>query len=579
MSKFNFYFYFILTIFLTTNIFCQVEPTKISIGFTDTFKLSKENSFSNFYDLEFTEEELVEGSILVISANSEDNLSPGYIYASLETKNPSPDARQFSSQTLGKNNLFINSSKLKQNKNLYINVHSLKESTISFEVSLKTEIYISQEEKKINFKLSDISKIYFSPKEIASKKLLFYSIGENINYFKMKLNYFMEEGNSKEFECFQKYENGFGAIVSLNNLENIETGKFVISLEATKNYEEKKVEVGFDFVDQADNNIIDINILDHIYGAAESGENCYQIKNIDNTKNTTILFNSFTQDISLTIKKNESKVYSLDVFNNYFIKIPYEYTKEDNYFCFKKFTPKEKEEEELGPISYDFQVFYQNDLPSLQSYLIPLINGKVYTHSLNSGDIFIYRHNYFSDLSTKKIYSANLLTIRGMPKMYGYSCKTFPECNLDEKKFNELKEKNELDIIKPFNQYFINKKENALGNIEIDSNGEPLFEKREQYLTIVKCETPEDYPNFGECKYSIEINNELDEIQLAPEIVYATSVISPENTFSIKIADYSNIQYLKITFTVLTGNAEIYLDENEKIDYNYRRVHRKEEPR
>ena len=143
---------------------------------------------------------------------------------------------------------------------------------------------------------------------------------------------------------------------------------------------------------------------------------------------------------------------------------------------------------------------------------MPLINGKVYTHSLNSGDIFIYRHNSFSNLVENNIYSANLLTIRGKPKMYGYLCRTYPECNLDEKKFNELKDNNKLDIIKPFNQYFINKKDISLENITINNIGDPIYENREQYLTIIKCESPDDYPNYGECKYSIEINNELNSI-------------------------------------------------------------------
>ena len=582
MSKLNFRIIFIFLIFLQANILCEEEPIKISIDFSDEFVLSKDNSFNKYFDLEYKEEDFSEEDILVISSNSDNYLTPGYIYASLEEKNPSPDSRQFSSQLLGKNYLYINISKLKKNKNLYLNIHSLKETKVSFNVSLSKEISISQEEKKVYFKLSDISQVYFSPKDIFSNKLLFYGLGENINYFKMNVNYILEDEINRDFPVEQKYENGYGVIIDLNELDNLQEGKFIISLEKNGEYEEKKYEVGFDFVDEDENNIIDIDILDHVYGAAEEGENCYRIKNLDISKNVTILFNSFTQDISFTLKNNYTKIYSLDIFNNYFIKFPNDFRDEENYFCFKKFTPKEKEEEILGPISYDFQIYYEEELSNIQSYIMPLINGKVYTHSLNSGDIFIYRHNYFSNLSKdKKIYSANLLTIRGKPKMYGYSCKTYPDCNLDEKKFNELKEKGELDIIKPFNQYSINKKENALGNTETDKNDESVSELRKQYLTIIKCETPDDYPNYGECKFAIEINNELDIIQLAPEIVFKTSIITNENNYLIKISDYKNIEYLKIAFTVLTGNAEIFLfskDEKEidREKYNFRSVHRKE---
>ena len=226
--------------------------------------------------------------------------------------------------------------------------------------------------------------------------------------------------------------------------------------------------------------------------------------------------------------------------------------------------------------TYDFQIYYEEDLTNVQSFIMPLINGKVYTHSLNSGDIFIYRHNSFSNKNTEnKIYSANLLSIRGKPHMYGYSCKTYPECNLDEEKFNDLKSKKELDILKPISQYYVNKKLNALGNTENNVNGDPVSDVREQYLTIVRCESSTEYPNYGECKYSIEINNELDEVQLAPEIVYSTSLVSPKNYFSIRVSDYKNNKYLNIFFTALTGNADIYIYEDKNYQnlltkYNYR---------
>ena len=147
MSKLNCSIFFIFLFFLQTNILCQEEPTKISIDFSDEFEL-KDNAFNKYFDLEYNEEDLAEGDILVISTNSENYLSPGYIYASFQEKNPSPDSGQFSSQLLGKNNLYINISKLKKNNNLYINIHSLKETKVSFNVSLSKEICISQEEKK-----------------------------------------------------------------------------------------------------------------------------------------------------------------------------------------------------------------------------------------------------------------------------------------------------------------------------------------------------------------------------------------------------------------------------------------------
>ena len=577
MSNYNFWYILFALIVLQTNIICEVETESISIGQSKQLKLNAENSFNAFFDLKCSDEDLSSGNILVISSKPNSYLSPGYIYTSFENKNPSADSREFSSQLLGKNNIYINTSNLKNHSNLYINVHSLEESEITLELTLINEVYISPEEKKIKFKISEVTQIYFSPKDITSNKVLFYGLGENIKDFSMKVEY-----DSNEFKVVQKFENGYGSIVDLSNLENKDSGKFIITVTPNENSKEKKVEIGFDYVDNGEEKIIDINILEHIHGATEAGLNCYKINDVSDSKNATMLLNSYTQALTFVLINNGTKAYSLDVFNNYFIKLPIIFSDSNSYFCLKTFTPKENEKEELGEISYDFQIYYENDLSKIQSFIIPLINGKVYTHSLNSGDIFIYRHNTFSNLNKENnIYSANLLNIRGKPKMYGYSCKTYPECNLDETKFNELKEKNEIDTIQQIGQYFVNKRENALGNTEISKNSESVSEAREQYLTVVKCESTEDYPNYGECKYSIEINNELDEIELAPEIVYATSLISPVNNFKIKIPNFIKNTYLKIFFTVLTGNADIYLyaDEAHKTlikNYNYRHGHRRE---
>ena len=128
--------------------------------------------------------------------------------------------------------------------------------------------------------------------------------------------------------------------------------------------------------------------------------------------------------------------------------------------------------------------------------------------------------------------------------------------------------------------YNINKKLNAEGNINI--NEEEASEQRKQYLTIVSCESEETEPNEGECKYTIEINNERDEIQLIPETVFATSIMNPINYFSIKLNNHKSLKYLKLYFTILVGNAEMYLysDKTHKYDveyeYDYSYIHRKE---
>ena len=387
---------------------------------------------------------------LVIKAESTSFQNPAFVYTSFTEKNPSADIRTFYSQTLGKNEIILNISKLKGFNKLYINIHSLKECQLKFEVSTKNEISLSLDNKKTKFKLSDTNKIVFtSPQEISKKKIMIYSIGESANYFSMNVE-FSYNNIKKEFNGYQKFENGYGTLINLSEIENSYLGTFIINILPNKSFpgifsDEKVVEVGIDLTEEGTATFLEPNILEHIYGYISTNENCYKIKNLDDTKNITILLNTYTQSLIFALYDNESntKKYSLDIFNNYYIKLPGDYFY-NNYFFFNKFNPKEKEIEELGEISYDFQIYYDDELSEIQTYLSPLINGRIYTHSLKAGEIMIYRHSSFTRFNF--LYSASMNVLRGKPILYGYSCKTFPECNLDNEKLDNLKNTNDIDI-------------------------------------------------------------------------------------------------------------------------------------
>ena len=581
MVKTKFFFHFLFLISLS-QIYCQIEPEKISIDFSKSLKLTQDSSFNAYFVLEYTEQDLSNKNMVKISTTISNFENPAFIYASFSEKNPSADSRNFYSQSLGKNEIIINVSKLKSASKLYINIHSLKECELQFEVSAIEEIFLTSENKKSKFKLSDTNLVFLkTSQEISSKKIMVYAIGESSNYFIMNIEY-ISNNLKKEFTSEQKFENGFGTIINLEEIENPHLGTFSINIIPNKSFpgifaEEKVVEVGFDLTEDGIKSYLEVNILEHIYGYISTGQNCYKVKNIDDTKNITILINGYSQALTFELfDDSATKVYSLDILNNYYIKLSADYFYE-NYFCFKKFTQKEKEVEELGEISYDFQIYYDDELPNIQSFIDPLINGRIYTYSLKAGEIMIYRHISFTRYNF--LYSASMNVIRGNPVLYGYSCKTFPECNLDNEKLDDIKNSDAIDIIKPINKYYINKKYYALG--DQDKYGEKMSEGREQYLSVVRCETTEDMPNFGECQYTIELDSYLDEIQLIPEIVFANSLQFYKNYYRIRIADYKNIEYLKIYFTILTGNANInlYSDKEHKnlfTNYNYRHAHRKE---
>ena len=590
MSKNDFFFIllFIISLQLQSIVKCEEDPEVINIDDSKSLTLTEKTSYNAYFALEYTKKELSNYNNIIISTKSSSFDNPAFIYASFSAKNPSADDRTFYSQSLGINELILNTTKLNDSTKLYINIHSLKECNVNFEVKGKIKISLSLENKKSKFKLSDLTQLNFTPDEdISSKKIMFYTIGESANYFSMKVEYSYNNAIIKEYNSEQKFENGYGIIIDLKEIKNPHYGSFIITITPNETFpgifaNEKIVEVGLDLTEEGKNSILEVNVLEHIYGYITTGENCYKLKNLDDTKNITILLNSFTQAMTFGLYDNEKgeKQYSLDVFNNYYLKLPSYYFSE-NYFCFKKFTPKapkEKEKEELGEISYDFQIYYDDDLSEIQTFIDPLVNGRIYTHSLKRGEIMIYRHSSFTNYNF--LYTAIMNVIWGKPVLYGYTCKTFPECNLDEEKLENLKKNTEdIDEIKNFNQYFINKKYYAPG--DQDKYGEKMSEAREQYLTVIKCESTDDLPNSGECKYTIEIDNYLDEIQLIPEIVFTNSLQFYKNYYKIKVADYQNIEYLNIYFTILTGNADInvYSDKEHKSlisNYNYRHVHRKE---
>ena len=597
ISKFIFALILNLLFYSQSTANCQEIP-EITVGTNLTINLSPNTNY--LYNFVINETQLDEGQFIVFSTNPNEYLKPAFIYIALTPdKPPSPDNRDYSSQETGKNIIFINKTEIENQegelKYLYLCINSLEETTVELEVKFLHNISL-EDYKGIRpkLKLGDISgskkiiSFTYNTTEYGNKKIkiLFYSLGENINYFTMKVR-LVHGTTAKNYNAKQRFENGLGAIIDFDDYTSsyIKNSKInIIITSSNEKYMNRKVEVGYEVIDENENIIREINIMEHIWGMTKKFETCYKIKEEDITKinKAIMLINIFSQSIEFNIKdSNNTKLYSLDVFNNYFIRFPQNIYNNDTIFCFKHTTPKDPDKEVFGEVSYDFQIYYESELNKYQMFIMPLINGKIYTHSLNRGDIIVYRHNYYgnnTENNEKNVYSANMLKIRGNPKLYGFNCNEYPNnCNID----NNMLNKNIIDKIYSLNMYNINKRLNAVGNIDIDNNGEALYEQRNQYLTIVSCESEETDPNQGECKYTIEINNERDEVQLIPETVFATIIMNPINYFLIRVSDYKSIKYLKIYFTVLIGNAEMFIYEdsqyqNEITSYNFRHVHRKE---
>ena len=522
-------------------------------------------------------------NIFSLSVTPKEYAFPGFIYASFD-ENVSQDNRLFSSQEPGINKLDIDLSKYPDKKQLYISIVAPKQvttnsNTVYLKGSLASRVELSDTNSKAKFKLSQISEVYYKVPSETYSSILLYALGGEWKYFEMKATYETSSGAIRNLNVKPMFDNGYGVVVQLNKVGKDNEIKITVTpkLESDK---ERKIEVGFELADQEIDHIRQVNILEHVYGATAESENCYTMtENVNINKHPVLLINAFSQAVSFVVRKKSthSRIYSQDGLHNSFIRLLQSFDKDNHYFCIKKYTPKDRTTEELGDSSYDFQLYYEDDLPSNQMLIMPLINGHIYTHSLNRGSVMVYRNINFasnSNTNTNKIYSANLLKIRGNPKLYGYTCNTYPNCPV-------TKTTSGLEAIGVMNQYSINKRENAEGNTAIDTNGEGVSELRKQYLSVVICDTEDSDPNYGECKYTIEINNEKDYIQLVPERVFATSLLPGINYFSVRVSNYQDIKKMNISLTVLTGNAymNIFEDFEERIkitDYKYHKVFRKE---
>ena len=578
----------LLTLLILINIQClikaQSDPIEIPLNYEET-------EFQDLYQdkyfvIKYKDDDLKDINYLTFTSKVENDIySPGFIYISLTEKFPRVDKKDYFSQVLGKNEVIINVSKLKGKSNLYINLHPLKQGRVKFEVTTSKTLELS---KVAKFKISDVDKIYFRPAEdeIANTFML-YSAGERIEYFSMKVIYKYDSGGQKEYKAEQKFDNGYGVII--DDLDITKTGIFEISVLPNENYpginsKEKMVEVGLDLIEHIDDPVKLIEMMDHVYSYINKNDRCYYINDLSEDKDFTIAINVYSQALTFAYYWKEvggvrEQKYSIDVFHNGYIKLTPAIFKNNSFFCFRKYTPKEKEEEELGEISFDFQIYYDDDLHNLQSFLFPLVNGKIYTNSIKNGQFMVYRHSAFVD--NNFMYSATLTQLRGKPALYGFICETYPDCNLDMSKFLEMRERGKIDTIHKINNYFVNKKDLTI----IKTKGDDInksSQSRIQYLTVVICESGKDLPNYGECQYSIEIDNYLDEIQLVPELVHVNSMLFSKNSYRIRIADYINTQYIKIYFTIISGNANlnIYSDSTHQNDisstFNYRHAHRKE---
>ena len=121
------------------------------------------------------------------------------------------------------------------------------------------------------------------------------------------------------------------------------------------------------------------------------------------TKQPILLINAVSQAIILTMKNenDNSKQVTMNLFHNSYIRLNHQLNA-TNYFCIKRYQSEEIAYEEYGESSYDFQLYYEDDLENIQAFLMPLVNGKFYNHTLKKQKMRVYRHLSFAKYVSNK---------------------------------------------------------------------------------------------------------------------------------------------------------------------------------
>ena len=156
------------------------------------------------------------GNLIIISTMPDLFTASGYIFISTEAM-PSIDNNVFKSQKPGPNRLIIEESYLKEKKQLFVGINTIEATNVKIRMYKAENIALQESPKmRTNLRLSDQYNISFTKTDSSKKeKILFYSLGENYNYFNMKVQF----SETKNYEVKQIFENGFGAVVDFSSEE------------------------------------------------------------------------------------------------------------------------------------------------------------------------------------------------------------------------------------------------------------------------------------------------------------------------------------------------------------------------
>ena len=531
----------VLLIFITSlPSFKQESRSEIDIG--QTFEQTLDHKL-HYFNVKYT---TITKDYVLINSASKILSNPTQVFISITNETPSIDNNDYKAFQAGDNSLYIPKQYFQDKQLFYVAINCPYENCdIKLLISEVDKISLNKGTQYSFLSTSEgfeQTMVYTPDKDNYNDVVVAYCVGGvQTDIQEISLNFIPSQGETQTIPLEPKLYNGYITSFSESTytLQGT-TDKFELKVKAKNN---SYITCGIRPITpiQTINTFASTELYIHFTNSLAEKE-CFIIDNDSKGQdidNIIIDIVPYTQncEIILSNKKTGLVTQSVSVETPSYIKLPYSELK-DNYLCVR---PMENEE----ILSLSMQIMNERNYVNAEPYRLPIINGVLKRSFLKLGTVTYYRHSKFD--SNSKTLKMSLHSYKGEPVLYGYLCKSFPNCYFDTTKLlSMLADETEKTSLKTSHDV------NDISTVYIESrSSEVSLIDKEQYIGIVYCKGEQN------CEYSISFFDENDSVHILSDERHSDFLAqNTEDNFEFTLTS-EHITKLEISITILTGDAEI----------------------